>query len=416
MVLEIRLSNFFSIKEEVVLDMRAGNSKSQQAQALEANTMSCGDERVLKSVALYGANASGKSNIVKAIRFCCAMVFMSHTHNENSAFNFAPFKFDGWDSKPSSFRIRFVSGGIEYDYAFTLTRSEIVTEELYYYPNGRRSKVFTRDERAGTEKRQIYSFGAAIRKPVDVAENTSRKTLYISRASQMDRDIAKEVFLFFSSRFILQYPQNVMHFEQSYKENRETLLRALKIADSDIVNVHLSKVLQPNKNVAIDFENDRALFQERIMEHLVFSTYHKANASVPFDMQTEESAGTQALFFIMLNIIDIVKNDKILLIDEIETSLHGKIVEYIVELFHASRKAQIIYTTHNTSLLSLERLRKDQIYFVNKRDDSSSDLYSLFDYKDFRDTMDVEKAYLQGRFDAIPYIDDSLSNLKTLVA
>jgi AAA15 family ATPase/GTPase len=90
-------------------------------------------------------------------------------------------------------------------------------------------------------------------------------------------------------------------------------------------------------------------------------------------------------------------------------------VEYIVELFHASNSSQIIYTTHNTNLLNLDKLRKDQICFVNKRDDGSSDLYSLFDYKDFRDTMDVEKAYLQGRFDAIPYIDDSLDNLKTLI-
>ena len=114
----------------------------------------------------------------------------------------------------------------------------------------------------------------------------------------------------------------------------------------------------------------------------------------------------------MLSIIDAVKNGKILLIDEIENSLHNKIVEYIIELFHASRSAQLIFMTHNTNLLNLKKLRKDQIYFVNKRDDGSSDLYSLFDYKDFRDSMDVEKAYLQGRFDAIPYIDDSSKNNK----
>jgi AAA15 family ATPase/GTPase len=118
----------------------------------------------------------------------------------------------------------------------------------------------------------------------------------------------------------------------------------------------------------------------------------------------------------MLSIIDVIKNNKILLIDEIENSLHSKIVEYIVELFHAGEAAQVIYTTHNTCLLDLDRLRKDQICFVNKRADGSSDLYSLFDYKDFRDTMNVEKAYLQGRFDAIPYIDDSLDNLKQLIA
>ncbi|MFQ6928405.1 MAG: AAA family ATPase [Parabacteroides merdae] len=99
----------------------------------------------------------------------------------------------------------------------------------------------------------------------------------------------------------------------------------------------------------------------------------------------------------MLTILDIVKNNKILLIDEIETQLHIKLVEYIIGLFNKSESAQLIYTTHNTYLLNTNKLRKDQIYFVNKRDDGSSDLYSLFDYKDFRDGLDAEKAYLQGR-------------------
>ena len=112
----------------------------------------------------------------------------------------------------------------------------------------------------------------------------------------------------------------------------------------------------------------------------------------------------------MLTILDIVKNNKILLIDEIETQLHIKLVEYIIGLFNKSESAQLIYTTHNTYLLNSNKLRKDQIYFVNKRDDGSSDLYSLFDYKDFRDGLDAEKAYLQGRFDAIPDIDEQTDN------
>jgi AAA15 family ATPase/GTPase len=147
---------------------------------------------------------------------------------------------------------------------------------------------------------------------------------------------------------------------------------------------------------------------------LEFQTFHKAGSSIPFTMG-EESTGTQRLFYSMLNIIDAIKNNKVFFIDEIENSLHHKIVEYIVDLFHAGSTAQIIFTTHNTNLLSLNKLRKDQIYFVNKREDGSSDLYSLFDYKDFRDTMDIEKAYLQGRFDAIPYLNDSIDNLKSII-
>lgn len=114
----------------------------------------------------------------------------------------------------------------------------------------------------------------------------------------------------------------------------------------------------------------------------------------------------------MLTIMDIVKNNKILLIDEIEESLHPKIIEYIFNFFRASKSAQLLCTTHNTKFLDLKKMRKDQIYFVNKKEDASTEVYSLYDYSDFRDTMDLEKAYLQGRFDAVPIVSDSLEMLK----
>ena len=259
---------------------------------------------------------------------------------------------------------------------------------------------------------------------MDVAENTSHKTLYVSRASQMDRSIAKDIFNFFNSTFIVNYQNfNIQVIEKLYKDNREDLLKALKIADSDILNIKMSKVTQPTKSFNINEITNQAFIQNEILVplqdeiwvQLIFHTFHKMNDKIAFDLNVEESDGTQKLFYMMLSIINAVKNNKILLVDEIESSLHSKIVAYIVALFHASRSAQIIYTTHNTNLLNLNKLRKDQIYFVNKRDDGSSDLYSLFDYKDFRDTMDVEKAYLQGRFDAIPYIDNSLENLKSII-
>jgi AAA15 family ATPase/GTPase len=424
MVLEIRLSNLYSIKDEIVLDLRAGNGNSRRTQALQGNTFFYKDEQILKSVALYGSNASGKSNIIKAISGACSMIFNSHHHNENNDFTFSPFKFDNYPKRPSRFFIRFVMNEVEYEYLFSLTRAEIITEELFYYPNGRRAKIFTRDETQGKEKNKIYKFGSVIRKPMDVAENTSRKSLFISRASQMDRSIAKDIFNFFHSKFVFSFEnQDIKLVENLYKENRDTLLKALKIADSDIINVSMSKDFQPAKFFNIDAneifttaENEFTMpLQDSVLQKLTFKTIHKANDKIVFNLHTEESAGTQKMFYMMLCIIDVIKNNKILLVDEIENSLHNKIVEYIIELFHSSHSAQLIYTTHNTKLLNLNKLRTDQICFVNKREDGSSDLYSLFDYKDFRDTMDVEKAYLQGRFDAIPYIDDTLENLKTIL-
>lgn len=393
MVLEIRLSNFFSINEEVVLDMQAANLQTKESKELLGNTFVCNDERILKTVAIYGANASGKSNVIKAIRACVQMIFESHNYNENTVFAFIPFKFGGV-GKPSKFYIRFMIEGVEYEYSFTLTNTEIITEELYFYPMGRRKLVFARDERKGPDKKEIYEFRTAIRRPMDVAANTSKKTLFVSRASQMDREVAKDVFRYFNERFILNYlGYNSYSIESLLNSNKDLILKVLKIADSDI----------------IDIRSQHELGEDKI------TTFHRNNPEVPFDFYSEESSGTQEFFHMMLTILNIIKGNKVLLIDEISSGLHVKLVEYILNLFHQSESAQLIFSTHNTNLLNMKKIRKDQVYFVNKRADGSSDLYSLFDYKDFRETMDAEKAYLQGRFDAIPYIDESSDNLNELI-
>ncbi len=413
MILEIRLSNFFSIMDEVVLDMQAANIQSKKAKGLKSNTCECGGVKVLKTVAIYGANASGKSSIIKAIRACVAMIYNSHNHNENTVFPFVPFKFGGMD-KPSTFFIRFLMEGIEYEYSFTLTQTEIIKESLYYYPNGRRSMVFTRDEGKGPEKRDIYEFKSVIRRPMDVVANTSQKTLFISRASQMDREIAQKVFRYFNEQFILNFfNYNPIALKKMLEDNHDQLLQVLHIADSDIVNISSRHELRPYTTAVFDPQNNNNILSVDDIQkpQLIITTYHRSNPDVAFDFNTEESDGTQRLFFMMLTILDIVKNNKILLVDEIEASLHTKLVEYIISLFNNSNCAQLIYTTHNTYLLNDNKIRKDQVYFTNKRADGSTDLYSLFDYKDFRDGMDIEKAYLQGRFDAIPYIDESVNNI-----
>jgi AAA15 family ATPase/GTPase len=416
MVLEIRLSNFFSIKDEVVLDFRAANIKSTNAKALKDNVFEQNKTDILKTMAIYGANASGKSNIIKAIRFCNAMVFESHNHNENTIYNFQPFKFEGYANKPSNYFIRFIVNGIEYEYSFSLSRTRIISESLYYYPKGRIAKIFTRDESLGKNKKDKYTFGNILNRPFDVAENTSDKTLYISRASQMDRDIAKEIFNYFNKTFILNYLGfGVSTVENITNQNKLQLIEALKIADSDIEDVKIKVLKKPGKNIHADLTNMTLKVEDVVQDHLQIKTYHKIAPRVAFDFLTEESQGTIKLFFIMLTLLDVVKNNKILLIDEIEDSMHPKIIEYIFNLFRAGEKAQLLCTTHNTQFLDLKRFRKDQIYFVNKKKDGSTDLYSLYDYSDFRDTMDLEKAYLQGRFDAVPIVNYSYSQLKSFL-
>lgn len=369
----------FSLRDEMTLNLQAAKIQTQKGRALEGNLFTVGGEQMLKSVAVFGANASGKSNVVKAIRACVEMIRESHNYNEDTVFGFVPFKFGGYDQKPSSFYVRFLMEGIEYEYSFSMTRTEILTEQLYYYPNGRRSLVFSRDERKGPEKKDVYEFKLVLKRPMDVAANTSRKTLFMSRASQMDRELAKQVFRFFCDEVVLDYrlPQAVS-VEQLIQEQKTGLLEVLRTADSDIVDIEL------------------------VGGRL--KTYHRNNPKVAFDFETEESEGTKTLFRMMLSMMDIIRGGRLLLIDEIDTSLHTQLVEFIIGMFNGSERAQLVYTSHNTHLLNTDFQRRDQVYFVNKREDGSSDLYSLYDFKDFRDTLDMEKAYLQGRFDAVPYL------------
>lgn len=379
MVLEIRLSNMFSFRDEVTLDLQAAKIQTKKARELEGNLFSVDGEQMLKSVALFGANASGKSNVIKAIRACVNMVRSSHNYNVDTRFAISPFKFEDYANKPSSFYIRFLLNGVEYEYSFSFMHDEIITETLYYYPNGRKSLVFSRDESRGTEKKDIYEFKTVIKRPFDVADNTSKKTLYISRASQMDREIAQKIFLFFCNDIVLDYQvANIDSLDNLFKERKEQMLEVLRTADSDI----------------IDFK----------IQNNAITTFHRTNPSVAFDFETEESEGTKTLFRMMVRMIGIIHEGKMLLVDEIDSSLHTQLVEFVIGMFNHSDHAQLIYTTHNTHLLNTDFQRRDQVYFVNKREDGSSDLYSLFDFKDFRDTLDMEKAYLQGRFDAIPYI------------
>ncbi|WP_028909794.1 AAA family ATPase [Prevotella sp. AGR2160] len=378
MVLLFRLNNIFSFRDEITLDLQAAKIQTEKGKALSGNLFSVAGGHAMKSVSIFGANASGKSNIIKGIHACVDMIRSSHTYNEDTVFDVAPFKFNGNDKKPSSFFIRFVIDEIEYEYSFTMTRTEILTEELFYYPNGRRALVFSRDESKGPDKKNVYEFKQVIKRPMDVASNTSRKTLFISRASQMDREIAKRIFRFFSEDVVLDYKESAMPIDSFIKTRKEQILEILNTADSDIVDIQI----QGN----------------------ALKTFHRGNPDIAFDFDTEESEGTKTLFQMMLSMIDIIRNGRTLLIDEIDTSLHPHLVEYIINLFNNSDHAQLIYTTHNTHLLNTDFQRRDQVYFVNKREDGCSDLYSLFDFKDFRDTFDMEKAYLQGRFDAVPYL------------
>ncbi len=196
MILEVALTNFFSLNERVSLDLQAANIQTKEARDLMSNTFMIGNERLLKTVAIYGANASGKSNIIKAVKAAVDMILQSHNYNEGDSFGFKPFKF-GSENQPSEFYIRFMLEGIEHEYSFTCTKDAVIKESLYYYPKGRRALIFSRDERKEGGKKEKYEFTSVIRRPLDVASNTVSiilKSNFVPSDSSVLKSKGKEGF------------------------------------------------------------------------------------------------------------------------------------------------------------------------------------------------------------------------------
>lgn len=407
MILKIEFENFFSIRDLVRIDFRAANINTALARELGHNVMDWNGVPVLKSVGLFGPNASGKSNILKAIDFCCRMILNSHLYNEGAVFNFEPFKFDGWQDKPSKFLIDFVCEGIEYEYSFELTKTKIISESLYHYPVGRRAKVFLRDIDGK------YSFGTGvISKPSDVVLNTSDKNLFLSRASSMNREIPQKLYRYFLNHFLLGLVNvNELMVLDSFNTYKKVILKALEICDTDITDIEARKEQVPSP-VAIPGQGELSF---TLVDVLKFKTFHRNQKDVMFDLDLEESSGTRKLFQILIRLLDVVKNRKSIMMDEFDMGLHTRLADFILDLIHASEGSQLLFSSHNTNLIDVKRLRRDQIVFVNKSEDGATEVYSLYDFKDFRENMDAEKGYIQGRFDAVPYVDSSVDSIKQLL-
>ena len=407
MILKIEFEIFFSIRDQVRIDFRAAYINTALARELKHNVVDWNGVPVLKSVGLFGPNASGKSNILKAIDFCCRMILNSHLYNEGTVFNFEPFKFDGWQDKPSKFLIDFVCEGIEYEYSFELTKTKIISESLYHYPVGRRAKVFLRNAEGK------YSFGSgAFNKPSDVVLNTSDKNLFLSRASSMNREIAQKLYRYFLNQFLLGLVNvNELMVLDSFNTYKKVILKALEICDSDITDIEARKEQVPTP-VAIPGQGELSF---KLVDMLKFKTFHRNKKEVMFDLDLEESSGTRKLFQILIRLLDVVKNRKSIMMDEFDMGLHTRLADFILDLIHASKGSQLLFSSHNTNLIDVKRLRRDQIVFVNKSEDGATEVYSLYDFKDFRENMDAEKGYIQGRFDAVPYVDSSVDSIKQLM-
>lgn len=389
MIISLRLKNFFSIREEAVLDFTADMTSRKLRDDLPENLIDFNGDKFVNIIGLFGSNAAGKSNIIKAISFCRNLVLTSHLNNEDDKLDYEPFKFDS--DKPSEFYINFVTNGIEYEYAFHIYEGRIIFEELFHYPKKRKARIFTRKDKSYSYRKGV------IDRPFEVETSTGTKTLFISRASSMNRSIAQAVYRFFRNEIVV----GVESFDfskldrQEFDQNKEILLKALEVSDSDIVDIRLSE-FNPGKMQMLSF--------------------HREDPTIPFDFEKEESEGTKRLFILLLTILRKSVEGASIFMDEFDLKLHLRLAEFLLDAVRASRGGQFVFTSHNPALIDTHKLRPEQIVFVNKQNDGNSEFVPLSDYEGIAKNMDIQKAYLQGRFDAVPYIGNIFPVLSELIS
>ena len=420
MLIQFSVENFRSYKDRAVLSMEASSDKE-----LSSNVVDDGKNRTLKVATVFGANASGKSNLFLALTAAILTIKFSHQMQVGQPlFNIVPFMFDKeMQDKPSKFEFVFIQNGIKYVYRFSATKMEVVEEYLYAYKTTRPTTIFERNENS----KPVYRFTMpAIKKELEplVAKNTKNK-LFLATATEWNSKETKDAFEFFSSRintydpnFEVLIPQIGPMLDNDNDNSIRTFIKdILKAADINIKDYQFEAREQSlDDMIAAVPPQLRGLVLagvnpgEKNIAYTV-NTIHQVEGELYLMNIAEESEGTRNIFGISpLFKRAFEKTGEAICIDEFDKSLHPSLVQYLINLFNDESvnkcNAQLIISTHTTSLLSQKYLRRDQFYFVDKQQETGeSELYSLDEFSP-RKREDIRKAYLLGRYGAVPNIKE----------
>lgn len=410
MLIEFSIENFLSFKDKVTFTMEASSDKK-----LEDNYVNIENEKILKSTAIYGANASGKSNLFKALAIVNSMIVQSNFIDPNSNLPIIPFKLNKKNiNEPSSFEIKFIFNNIKYLYGFKADSKVIYNEYLYYYPKGKQAKIFVRDN---VDK---YTFNVEDNKILnDIKGKNTANKFFLSTATTWNFDKTKPAYDFLTQKigvvFSIDQVNNYSYKMYSTDTNGELeklALKFLKKADFNITGYKVNEERMTEETLNLLPDPVKPLFSVGATTYKISTKHNIENEEFEFNIG-EESVGTQNIFSLIPVIRDVLVNGKVLIIDEIDRSLHPLLVKYILEIFNDEEinknGSQLIFNTHDTNILDLELLRRDQIWFTEKNPvNGASNIYPLDDFS-VRNTENIEKGYLLGRYGAVPFIDENIN-------
>jgi AAA15 family ATPase/GTPase len=430
MLLEFRVCNYRSIGEEQVLSLIPANKQKDHLQ----NILTKGKYQALNAISLYGQNGSGKSNLLLAMSFLDKLIHISARTSSTTKLPYDPFLLrEGWEGKPTRFEITFVLNDNRYRYGLEFTEKEVQKEWLFRKSQSREVSLF---EREGSTIDVSSGFNGS-KKIIDAAiEATRDNALFLSTCDMLNVEEAKSIIKWFRY-FGMIDGLNTEEFhtvdlwaDEDYRDKIKKYLESLNlnIADVDITTKDFDESELPDElPKAMKARLAKSLIGKQsytvVAKHILYGRDAKPTPNlVVWEWWERESAGTKKAFEISGPILWALANGGVLIIDEIEAKMHPVMTLNTIDIFldpaSNPNKAQLIFATHDTNLLTYSTLRRDQIYFVEKNQWESSELYSLSDFVYFenkngefrnekeRPDTDKEKRYFEGRYKAIPVLGE----------
>lgn len=427
MLIEFSLANFRSVRTRQTLSLMA----SPDTKHLGGNVFTDKDKalRLLQSAVIYGPNAAGKSNLLRALHTLQSLVQNSATGTqEGQRLPVTPFLLSKASAEePSQFEIIFIADdGIRYHYGCTVSPDRVHKEWLVAYPQGRPQRWY---EREYIREKEAYDWWFGPRFKADRAERkvwqefTRPNALFVSTAIQLNNEQLKPVFTWLTQKLIVLIPGAGVSWNPHLSINllrepggQDRIMRFLRAADVGIDRLELREEdfspsstpggFSPPNAPFVNFLVSPAKVIPKRLRFLAWHTCSDTKDEVPFDLMADESDGTKKLFEFIGGWLRALEWGATLFVDELDRSLHPHLTRFLVGLFQSpgnTRNAQLVFTTHDTTLLDTNMLRRDQIWFVEKDPEQSSHFYSLLEYSPRKDEA-LERGYLKGRYGAIPFI------------
>ncbi len=416
MLLQFSVNNYRSIKDTAVFSM-------QTASQDEGNCFQVRDYQLLNSAVIYGANASGKSNLLKAMAAMRSLVLNNYKISQSTdKLPHDPFKLSNETEEASTtFEIVFFVQNVKYRYGFEYDNVKIYAEWLFSDEKGKESKLFYRDI-----EDEFYVNPTRFKEGKGLEQKTLHNHLFLWKCDSENGEISKLVLKWFNNFNMVDGLENRAYIEYTRRQLdrisfKNDIIKLVRVADLGIDDVatHEEEVpseLLGNMPLPDDIKekilNNGSLMRvETTTSHKKFDKNGREVGYVQFELDADESEGTKKFFAMSAPILDTLKNGKILIIDELDASLHPILTMHLIGMFHDpdmnKKNAQLIFATHDTNLLQNDLLRRDQVWFAEKNKFGATEIYSLVEYKQSptRKTTNKENSYLKGRYGGIPYIE-----------